>query len=368
MRILLLGEYSNVHWTLAEGLRALGHNVCVASNGDFWKDYRRDVSLVRKSNKPWDTLCYMLKVGNALQRMCGYDVVQIINPMFLELKAERIRPVYEFLRRNNKRVFLGAFGMDYYWVNTCRTTPTFRYSDFNFGDRLRDDDIAMTEVADWIGTAKGQLNQDIAADCDGIVAGLYEYYACYHPVFPDKTAFIPFPINTDEVMRTAPEVTDKVRFFIGVQKARCRYKGTDVMLRALESVAEKYPDKCEIARAESVPFPVYQHMMDTSHVLLDQLYSYTPAMNGLLAMAKGLVLVGGGEPENYEILGENDLRPIVNVIPNEADVRCKLEELALHPESIARLSADSRLYIERHHDYRKVAQQYIDFWTKSDKK
>ena len=49
MRILLLGEYSNVHWTLAEGLRALGHEVCVVSNGDYWKDYRRDVSLVRRS-------------------------------------------------------------------------------------------------------------------------------------------------------------------------------------------------------------------------------------------------------------------------------------------------------------------------------
>ena len=42
MRILLLGEYSNVHATLAVGLRRLGHEVVVASNGDFWKDYPRD--------------------------------------------------------------------------------------------------------------------------------------------------------------------------------------------------------------------------------------------------------------------------------------------------------------------------------------
>ena len=51
MKILLIGEYSNVHWTLAEGLRSLGHTVCVVSNGDFWKDYRRDISLVRKYTK-----------------------------------------------------------------------------------------------------------------------------------------------------------------------------------------------------------------------------------------------------------------------------------------------------------------------------
>ena len=367
MRILLLGEYSNVHWTLAEGLRAIGHDVCVASNGDFWKNYRRDISLVRRSNSKLDTLAYMAHVGMALRRMRGYDVVQIINPLFLELKAERIRYVYEYLRRHNKRVFLGAYGMDYYWVDTCRTTQTFRYSDFNFGTRLRTDEIAMTEVRDWIGTEKGRLNQEIAADCDGIVAGLYEYYACYHPVFPDKTRFIPFPINTDTVVRTAPPVDGKVKFFIGVQKARGVYKGTDVMLRALERVAAAHPDRCEVVKAESVPYPVYQHLMDSSHVLLDQLYSYTPAMNGLLAMAKGLVLVGGGEPENYEILGEDELRPIVNVLPDEADVCDKLEQLVLHPERIAQMSADSRLYIERHHDYRKVARQYVDFWTKMKK-
>ncbi len=368
MKILLIGEYSNVHWTLAEGLRALGHEVCVASNGDFWKNYPRDVDLVRRSNGRADTMRYFAKVWWALRMMRGYDVVQVINPLFFELKAERIRPIYDYLRRHNKRVFLGAYGMDYYWVNVCRTTQTFRYSDFNFGTRLRADDIAMEAVHDWIGSEKGLLNQEIATDCDGIVAGLYEYYACYNQPFPQKTRFIPFPINTDTTVRTAPPVTDKVRFFIGVQKTRSRYKGTDVMLRALESVAAAHPDKCEIVKAESVPFPVYQHMMDSSHVLLDQLYSYTPAMNGLLAMAKGLVLVGGGEPENYTILGEKELQPIVNVVPDYDDVRDKLEQLALHPEQIARLSNESRLYIERHHDYRKVARQYIDFWLDPTKK
>lgn len=43
MRILLLGEYSNVHATLAKGLKALGHEVVLASDGDGWKNYVRDV-------------------------------------------------------------------------------------------------------------------------------------------------------------------------------------------------------------------------------------------------------------------------------------------------------------------------------------
>ena len=91
-------------------------------------------------------------------------------------------------------------------------------------------------------------------------------------------------------------------------------------------------------------------------------------MNGLLAMAKGLVLVGGGEPENYMILNENQLHPIINVLPSENDVYNKLEKLLMSPDQIPTLSAQSREYILRHHDYKKVAQKYIDFWTTSQNK
>ena len=49
MKILLIGEYSNVHWTLSQGLRALGHEVTVLSDGDSWKNYPRDLDLKRVS-------------------------------------------------------------------------------------------------------------------------------------------------------------------------------------------------------------------------------------------------------------------------------------------------------------------------------
>lgn len=364
MKILLIGEYSNVHWTLAEGLRALGHQVCVVSNGDFWKNYPRDISLVRNTQSKWDGIRYFAKVLLTLPRMRGYDIVQLINPCFLELKAERLYAIYNYLRRHNGKVFLGGYGMDYYWVHTCTTTQTFRYSDFNFGTVLRDSKDIRHEITDWIHGEKGKLNQYIAADCDGIPTGLYEYYACYHPHFPQKTAFIPFPINIASLspMEARPKGRP-IRFFIGIQQARSEYKGTDIMLRALERVHKRYPAQCEIVKAESVPFNEYQHLMNSSDVILDQLYSYTPAMNALLAMGKGLVLVGGGEPENYDIINETELRPIINVLPNEEDVYNQLEQLVLHPEQLEKLSTESRLYVQRHHHHVKVASQYIDFWA-----
>lgn len=355
MKILLLGEYSNVHATLAEGLRQLGHTVTVASNGDFWKDYPRDIDLARKPGR-WGGIRLWLKVLGLLPKWRGYDVVQVINPMFLELKAERHFAVYDYLRRHNRRVVLGAFGMDYYWVHGCTYDKPLRYSDFNIGSEVRTNADAVKEQRDWLGTTKERLNKHIAQTSDAIVAGLYEYWAVYHPYFSDKTTFIPFPIVRKETA-LAPH-TGKLKLFIGINRKRSEYKGTDIMLRAAQDVAARYPDLVELRIAESVPFAQYVEMMNGSDAILDQLYSYTPAMNALEAMSRGIICVGGGEPENYEILGENSLRPIVNVQPTYESVYHELEQLALHPERIDLLKRQSMEYIRKHHDYVTVARLY----------
>lgn len=361
MKILLLGEYSNVHWTLAEGLRQLGHYVTVVSDGDGWKNYPRDISLKRQSNQTTDSLKYLLDVVKLWPKLRNYDVVQLINPVFLSFKAEKLRPFYKMLRHQNRSVFLGAFGMDYYWVKAGTDCQTFRYSDFNMGSQLRHSEDNDAWKRDWLHGPKGVLNQYIAEDCNGIISGLYEYDASYRPYFPQKLKYIPFPICPDP--DAAIHKTDKVKFFIGIQRLRSVYKGTDIMLHALERLEKDLPNACEVRKAESVPFEEYSRMLHTSDVMLDQLYSYTPAMNALLGMAKGMVIVGGGEPENYEILHEDQLRPIVNVEPNEEIVYQALRHLALHPELIEKLSGESIEYINRHHHYIKVARQYVEFWT-----
>ena len=120
----------------------------------------------------------------------------------------------------------------------------------------------------------------------------------------------------------------------------------------------------ELRIAESVPFAQYQHRMNNSDAILDQLYAYTPAMNALLAMSKGIICIGGGEPENYDILGETELRPIINVEPTYESVYHELEQLVLHPERVPALKQQSIEYIKKHHDYVKVAMQYVDFWNR----
>ena len=357
MKILLIGEYSNVHWTLAEGLRQLGHEVTVVSNGDFWKAYPRDIDVSRPAGR-LGGLQLLARIYTLLPRLRGYDVVQFINPIFFELKAERLFPIFRYLRRHNKHVVLGAFGMDWYWVDTCTHKKPLRYSDFNLGDQLRTDGCAILEQRDWLGTSKERLNKLMATDADVIVTGLYEYDVCYHPVFPSKTHFIPFPIKMPAVSNTGRCRASKVVVFIGISRGRSQYKGTDIMLRAAKDLQHQYAHRMKLVVAEGLPFSEYQQQMEDSDAILDQLYSYTPSMNPLLAMSKGIICIGGGEPENYEILNENELRPIINVQPSYESVYQELEQLILHPERIPELKRQSIEYVRRHHDYLKVARQY----------
>ena len=111
MKILLLGEYSNVHNTLARGLRELGHSVTVVSNGDFWKNYPRDIDVSRRPGKLGGVLL-MAKIYALLPRLRGYDIVQFINPMFFELKAERLFSLFHYIKKHNKKLVLCGFGMD----------------------------------------------------------------------------------------------------------------------------------------------------------------------------------------------------------------------------------------------------------------
>lgn len=364
MRILLFGEYSNLHATLAKGLRELGHQVTVISDG-AWRDYKRDINLVRQSSSKIGGIKYMLDIICLLPRLRHYDIVQLINPDFIRLKSEREILLYRYLRKHNKHLFIGAFGADWYWVDDGLHKKSFRYGDFYVGDKMRTDEPQVQHaIHEWVDTPKGTYCQEVMNDCDGIPTCLYEYQKCYADYFPEKTRYIPLPIDTLEnnVSDGIDQVPKKVKVFIGIDADRMAYKGTDIMLMAAEDLQSRYPDKMELMKVYSLPYHEYQQIMNGSDVILDQLYSYTPSMNSLLAMSKGIVVVGGGEPENYEILGEKELRPIINVQPSYESVYHELEELIIHPERLPNLKRQSIEYIRRHHDYLKVAKEYETFY------
>lgn len=212
-----------------------------------------------------------------LPRLRGYDVVQLINPDFIWLKGERQYYVYQYLRRHNKRIFIGAFGCDWYWVDAGLHKRLLRYGDFYIGDNMRTDEPQNQKFIDeWIDTPKGDYCRKVMTDCDGIPACLYEYQVCYSSYFPEKTRFIPLPIQLPKETNTERTQPSKVVVFFGIDVARMAYKGTDIMLRAAEDIRDKYKESMELVIAKSVPFNEYQRMMEGCDAIIDQALQLYP--------------------------------------------------------------------------------------------
>ena len=365
MKILLVGDASNFHWTLAQGLRQIGHEVTVISNGGSWMRTNCDIAIRRKSYGTVDSMMYLAKIMSLLPTWRDYDVVQVAGHGFFSLRPEKNLAIFRQLRRQNNRIFMQALATDHYYVKACFDGKTYRYSDFFVGDKPLNIPNYNKQREAYLEGANRDTNIAMAQECDGIAACLWEYYVAYAQEYAHKLAYIPIPINLDEnPVRNIPDTIDTLRFFIGIQHDRSILKGTDIMYDVLQQLQHDYKHECSVMAVESLPYKEYNQAMYNSDVLVDQLYSYTPATNALLAMAKGIVAVSGAEPEYYDFIGEHSLQPIVNIVPDRDKIYQTLESLVIHRELIPQQCRDSRLFVEQHHDYRHIAQQYINFWNK----
>ena len=370
MRILLLGDASNYHNCLAKGLRNLGHEVVVASNGSTWMGTDRDIDLNRyfPGKAGGAVLTAKLKWLMLAGRLKGWDIVQIGTPFFVTLRPSRLKWLFDYIRSNNKLVFDSAYGTEPYWIDYCLDSDGMRYNEWRIGDAPGPLAIKRPDLMkSWNTSEMREYNDYVFSRLDGAVSALWEYHEEMKRHFTaDRLAYAGIPIDVDSLtLRPGVDsVPKRVRIFLGVHRERMVEKGTDRMLAAVKKVVERYPDKCELTYVESVPYKEYVGMMRSSHVVLDQLYSYTPATNAMLAMAQGLIAVTGAEPEFYDFIGEKDNRPIINALPDDDALYNTLVEIILNPERIPTLSRASRDFVKKHNDLGIVSRRFVDFWNK----
>jgi hypothetical protein len=155
-----------------------------------------------------------------------------------------------------------------------------------------------------------------------------------------------------------------VRLFLGRHRNRLEEKGTDLLEVAARRVMARRPGQCSLDIVENRPYNEYVRIQRSGHVVLDQIYSYTPAMNALLAMGQGLNVVTGGEPEYYDFIGETENHPIINALPDVDQLTEILDQVVCHPELIAARGEAGRRFVKKHHAAETVAQRYLNFWTK----
>ena len=371
MKILFVGECSYLHNTLKRGLEELGHKVLIVSDGNGWHNSPRDIDLRRPER--WGKLgglWVLWSLLKSLPQLCGNDIVQLSGYTFIPLKARWNRWLFLLLRLLNRRVVKGCFSDDpQLFLMQSHGVPT--YSDTYWNGREQNVEANRQRIAEHMRSQYKSCWHTVSYGADALVACLYEYYLCYDTnKFHNRLHYIPLPM---EIPNTIAKVknskcyvyhksnnTQPIKVLVGIQPKRDYLKGAKRIASFVESVALRHPGRIEIEYVEGVPYDEYMHMLDEADVLVDQLYSYTPSMNSLAAMARGTVVIGGGEDEYYDFIGEPQLRPIINVRPDVSDSEneAAIEQAFFTEGKLQLISRQSIEFVRKHHDYRHVAELY----------
>jgi len=345
MKVIFLGEYSSFYKNLAEGLRVLGHNAEVASAGDGWKKIHSDIDLSITGN----TIIYRKKLYQFLRGLKDYQVVQLINQDFFPPRYFPYRHVINTLLKNNEKMFLSAAGDDAFLWRYGR--QHLRYG--HFEGALKD-----WKKSYWESSKVFSLNKYIADKSAGVIPIMYEYEIGYSQ-HPNLRKTIPLPINTAKIKYSPNVVSGRLVIFHGI--TRYWTKGTNHVEKAFEVLERKYPNDLDLRINEHLPLNEYLNELKIANVIIDQTSSYSCGMNALFSLAMGKIVMGGAEPESLVSLGISQ-SPVVNILPDSDDIVRKIEFLLENRSKVEEMGFNSRKLIEEHHDYIKVAQQYVREW------
>ena len=377
MKILLIGEYSRLHNSLKEGLQKLGNDVTILGFKDGFKDFPVDFPLEKK----WDSgfrkkikLIILVLTGFDISSYLTYrqfwknrnhfksfDVVQLINENSFFCDYTHEKKILEYLFKHNKKVFLLSAGDDYMYV------------DYNFqhpenpsivqpylAGKIADKDFS--NVLKFRTKPFEKLHHYIYENIQGVIATDLDYHI---PLQNHKKylGLIPSPMNVDTLPKKELVINERIVIFHGINRESYFKKGNDFFEKALEIIKKKYDTKIDVFVTENVPYNDYINRYNQAHILLDQLYGHDQGSNGLEAMAKGKVVFTNASNifEKHYNLTE---KVAINGLPDVDYLVSELSFLIENPTEIIAIGNRARIFIEKEHDYVKIARKYLDTWGK----
>ena len=377
MKILLLGEYSNLHNSLKQALINMGHEVLLVGNGDGFKKYETDVLIKSHLSEYWlfnviarlfmrifkinifeiEIYIRSKKIVNKLQ---GFDVVQLINE-----NSFRTSPLLEIkllkqIFKNNNNVFLLSCGVDSVSVKHA-TSKKLKYSiltplyedaslEKKFEQILKYDKENFLALGKFV---QENVNGIISSDLD------------YHIPYLNKKKYlgmIPNPINTQKIKYYGINKSKKISILHAINSNNKIKKGNRFFEEALQIIEKKFKGKINVITTYDLPYKEHLENLKKCDILLDMVYAYDQGYNALEAMAMGKIVFTGAEDEWLKLYNIKEDTVVINAEPNTIRVVEKLVWLIENPKMLKSISINARKFIEKNHDFKKITTKYIKTW------
>lgn len=368
--ILLLGDYSSVHYELSKAIKKKGYDVILVSDGDAYKKIKFDIGapvLKRYNNKFLNRLVVLwrffgffgfinyLNVKKNIDKIECISVVQLINPVAIaSLGAIGNILLIRYLRKKAKILSLCALGDDYKWVSAC-LNKKFKYSAM---DRVKGNGLQgvlsyMYSLKYVFSPLYYLLDRYACSKVDMIIPGLLDYQLAYTD---DKklTGIINLPLS--EFGFKAP-VSSKypLKVFHAWQKGKEYRKGNDVLDRVVRRyISEHGNSKLDYEIISEVTYDEYLKKYIESDIVLDQIYSYDCGVTGALGMAAGKVVFSGFEIGHFETG--------INATPDEDKLYKDLVKIVESLALVDNIKNNAYKYAVENYSASIVADKYLYFW------
>ena len=377
MKILLIGEYSNLHNSLKKGLIELGHEVTLVSFGDGFKDFPSDIKLSQKkfSNSfsflksvfnfifkyPYSFYAKSVKFQRVLYKLKGYDVVQLINehpigglPEIEKIQINRIKKI-------NGALFLLSSGDDYTNISYYMASDKMKYSIMTPLLENKKLNSKYSYSLKYLSKSFQNLSRRIHNISDGIIASDFDYHLPLKNN-PKYLGMIPNPVVLHK--RIAKKKTNSsLRILLGINTSSYLKKGICYFEDALTQIKEIHPE-VDIQITKNLPFENYLDQLNQCDILLDQVFAYDQGYNALEAMALGKVVFTGAEDEFLSHYSLEVDEVAINALPDVNYLVEKLSTLIGNPKKIIDIGQNAKAFIEKHHEATAIAKKYADTWQK----
>lgn len=357
-QVLLVGEYSGVHKHLKLGLKELGIDTRIISDGDRWKaiggnDYPLRYPFSESYNRWLRAYSYVLSpiIYIFKYRLGGYQVVQFMDLLrYYPMKFRRF--IFWLYKLFNKKLVICAAGNNNVVYDAYRK-GAYRYFVYN----------GLSKEKRFSNDYEQNVDYDLARRAEKVIPIAYEYAEAFRISLQNPRNLgkaIPAPIHLELFPYKENKLNEKMVIFHGLNEFP-EIKGTEIIIRAMEKFKESHQDDVELILKGGVPFAEYMDIVYSANIVIDQCMSYCTGLSGLFPLATGRIVMGGAEQENLDELGMEE-SPIINILPNEEDILEKLEMLYNRRDGFTQMGHASRVFVEKYHDSLKVARQYLEAW------
>lgn len=363
MNVLIIGDFSSLAINLKNGLNSLGHHVVNIRTTEGFKNFKaenddiifitnRRLKLFGKPLPKTHLLTAIVDNYRLNKKIVGcrrdFDVIIVVNEVFVSDSVFYAGVSLNYIR---KQILNGAKMV----LLSCGGDTAYKM----YGGLLKYDRYAFPTGRE-LPNHRAIKKFNKLVQCSSYISVIsYSYYAtikqyCKEYGFDKPISCIPVPIVIENYVFNSC-VGRKIVIFHGKSRPD---KGSLYIEEACRRILNDFGELAEVKLATPMAYNQYIKMFDNIDILIDQTNGYGIGMNAAIGLMKGLVVLGGNEPEDLECMGHKS--PVINIIPDSNQIYNVLKNLILDSRQIDSVKKESRKFAEEYLSATIVANKMLD--------